>query len=91
MAPEALVKRSLKTDRRLIRTRISALKADLSQVEKHRELLRLGRDRGKVKTAAIVGYTNAGKSTLLNTLTERLSYLRTSFLLLLILPQGHLP
>ena len=61
--------KKLETDRRLIRTRISALKADLSQVEKHRELLRLGRDRGKVKTAAIVGYTNAGKSTLLNTLT----------------------
>ena len=61
--------KKLETDRRLIRTRISALKQDLAQVEKHRELLRTGRARGKVKTAAIVGYTNAGKSTLLNKLT----------------------
>ena len=38
-------------------------------MEKHRELLRTGRTRGKMKTVAIVGYTNAGKSTLLNTLT----------------------
>ncbi len=45
------------------------MKEELSQVEKHRELLRTGRTRGKMKTAAIVGYTNAGKSTLLNTLT----------------------
>lgn len=61
--------KKLETDRRLIRTRISALKQDLAQVEKHRELLRTGRARGKVKTASIVGYTNAGKSTLLNKLT----------------------
>ena len=54
---------------RLIRTRISALKQELSQVEKHRELIRSSRARGNMKTAAIVGYTNAGKSTLLNTLT----------------------
>lgn len=61
--------KKLETDRRLIRTRISALKADLTQVEKHRELIRTGRKKGNVKTAAIVGYTNAGKSTLLNALT----------------------
>ena len=61
--------KKLETDRRLIRTRISALKADLVQVERHREVLRSGRNRNKLKTAAIVGYTNAGKSTLLNTLT----------------------
>ena len=61
--------KKLETDRRLIRTRISALKEDLVQVEKHRELIRNGRKRGNVKTAAIVGYTNAGKSTLLNALT----------------------
>ena len=60
--------KKLETDRRLIRTRISALKQDLAQVEKHRELLRTGRARGKVKTAAIVGYTNAGKSTLMSVL-----------------------
>lgn len=61
--------KKLETDRRLIRTRISALKEELSQVEKHRELIRTSRSRGNMKTAAIVGYTNAGKSTLLNTLT----------------------
>ena len=61
--------KKLETDRRLIRNRISALKQELSQVEKHRELLRSRRAAGNLKTAAIVGYTNAGKSTLLNTLT----------------------
>ena len=61
--------KKLETDRRLIRTRISVLKQELSQVEKHRELIRSSRARGNMKTAAIVGYTNAGKSTLLNTLT----------------------
>ena len=61
--------KKLETDRRLIRTRISALKQELVQVEKHRELIRSGRARGNMKTAAIVGYTNAGKSTLLNKLT----------------------
>lgn len=61
--------KKLEMDRRLIRDRISALKEELTQVEKHRELIRTKRSRGNVKTAAIVGYTNAGKSTLLNTLT----------------------
>lgn len=61
--------KKLETDRRLIRTRISALKQKLLQVEKHRELIRSSRARGNMKTAAIVGYTNAGKSTLLNKLT----------------------
>ena len=61
--------KKLETNRRLIRTRISALKQELAQVEKHRELIRANRARGNMKTAAIVGYTNAGKSTLLNKLT----------------------
>ena len=52
--------KKLETDRRLIRTRISALKAELVQVEKHRELIRGSRSKGRLKTAAIVGYTNAG-------------------------------
>lgn len=61
--------KKLETDRRLIRSRISALKEELQQVEKHRELIRTRRAQGNIKTAAIVGYTNAGKSTLLNILT----------------------
>lgn len=62
--------KKLEMDRRLIRTRISALKRELEQVEKHRELIRSKRQKQSLKTAAIVGYTNAGKSTLLNTLTK---------------------
>lgn len=61
--------KKLESDRRLIRTRITALKEELAQVEKHRELIRSKRVRKNMKTAAIVGYTNAGKSTLLNALT----------------------
>ncbi len=61
--------KKLETDRRLIRTRISGLREELREVEKHRELIRTGRSRSHLKTAAIVGYTNAGKSTLLNALT----------------------
>ena len=61
--------KKLEMDRRLIRNRISTLKEELSQVEKHRSLIRAKRAGGNVKSAAIVGYTNAGKSTLLNTLT----------------------
>lgn len=61
--------KKLEMDRRLIRNRISALKEELAQVEKHRKLIRTRRAEGTTKTAAIVGYTNAGKSTLLNALT----------------------
>ena len=62
--------KKLEMDRRLIKVRISQLKRDLEQVKRHRELLREGRSRENIMTAAIVGYTNAGKSTLLNTLTN---------------------
>lgn len=62
--------KKLEIDRRLIKNRISQLKAELSQVQKHRDLTRSQRERNGVKVAAIVGYTNAGKSTLLNHLTD---------------------
>ncbi len=61
--------KKLEMDRRLIGERISALKKELEEVVRHREVTRAGRIRGGVQTAAIVGYTNAGKSTLLNALT----------------------
>ena len=62
--------KKLEMDRRLIKERISQLKKELEHVKKHRKLLREGRKKDRVMTAAIVGYTNAGKSTLLNTLTD---------------------
>lgn len=60
----------LETDRRHIRRRIENLKEQLSQVEQHRDQLRKRREKDGIITAAIVGYTNAGKSTLMNTLTD---------------------
>ena len=60
--------KKLEMDRRLIHSRIGQLKEQLEQ--KHRELIRSQRDKSQVKVAAIVGYTNAGKSTLLNTMTQ---------------------
>ncbi len=60
----------LESDRRHIRRRISALEEELRELEKHRELLRKRRKKDGVITAALVGYTNAGKSTLLNALTD---------------------
>lgn len=61
--------KKLEMDRRLIHARISQLKAELAQVQKHRELIRGKRKKDNLVVAAIVGYTNAGKSTLLNALT----------------------
>lgn len=62
--------KKLEMDRRLIKTRIAQLNRELEQVCKHRELIRNKRAKGPTKVVAIVGYTNAGKSTLLNTLTN---------------------
>lgn len=59
----------LEINRRKIRDRISRIKKELERVENHRELLRNSRKRKAFKLAAIVGYTNAGKSSLLNALT----------------------
>ena len=58
----------LETDRRIIRTRISKMKERVEGVRQQRETAARGRDRRLWPTVGIVGYTNAGKSTLLNTL-----------------------
>ncbi len=62
--------KKLESDRRLIKNRIAQLNRELKQVQKHREITRGQREKNRVKVAAIVGYTNAGKSTLLNRLTH---------------------
>ena len=61
--------KKLETDRRIIRDRISRLSKDLEEIKNHREVARQNRSRTAVPVAAIVGYTNAGKSTLLNYMT----------------------
>lgn len=61
--------KKLETDRRLIHQRIGQLKKELEDVKRHREVTRQQRGKDHALTAAIVGYTNAGKSTLLNRLT----------------------
>lgn len=60
----------LEIDRRRIKSRIAALEEELRVVEKNRATIRASRDRSGVTKCAIVGYTNAGKSTLLNRLTD---------------------
>ncbi len=60
----------LETDRRHIRRRISALSEDLKELEERRARHRERRKKDGVVTVALVGYTNAGKSTLMNTLTD---------------------
>ena len=61
--------KKLEMDRRLIKDRIAQLNRELADVKRHREVTRAKRSKNKAPVAAIVGYTNAGKSTLLNTLT----------------------
>lgn len=60
----------LEIDRRRIRTRITNLKRELEDLRKRRDMMRKKRERFSVLSGAIVGYTNAGKSTLLNALTN---------------------
>ncbi len=62
--------KKLETDRRYIKERIAELESSLRDIETHRELLRSGRDKKGVINVSLVGYTNAGKSTLLNKLTD---------------------
>ena len=61
--------KKLEIDRRLIKSRIAQLNRELEEVKRHREVARSRRSRQSTAVIAIVGYTNAGKSTLLNTLT----------------------
>ena len=61
--------KKLEMDRRLINSRIAQLNRELKDVKRHREVTREQRNRNRIPVAAIVGYTNAGKSTLLNSLT----------------------
>jgi len=60
----------IETDRRLVRRRILKLKKDLDDVRRHRSLYRAKRKESRIPIASLVGYTNAGKSTLLNRLTN---------------------
>lgn len=60
----------LESDRRHMKRRIVALEEELRELEKNRMTMRASRDRSQIPQIAIVGYTNAGKSTLLNTLTD---------------------
>lgn len=62
--------KKIETDRRLIRDRISKLSEDLKDMKEHRDVQRSKRAKTSTPVAAIVGYTNAGKSTLLNKLTD---------------------
>jgi len=61
--------KKLETDRRLIKDRIAQLKNELDEIKKNRDTLRSARGKANIPVVAIVGYTNAGKSTLLNCLT----------------------
>jgi len=60
----------LEIDRRRLKAKIAQLEEELSKVEKNRNTIRAARDRSGITKCAIVGYTNAGKSTLLNRLTD---------------------
>ena len=60
----------LETDRRHIRRRIELLEDDLKEIRRRRDLIRKRRKKDSILTAAVVGYTNVGKSTLLNALTD---------------------
>ena len=64
----------LETDRRLLSDRVKSLKDKLDKVQKQRSVQRRARSRGQVMSISIVGYTNAGKSTLFNTLTHAGAY-----------------
>lgn len=64
----------LETDRRLLGNRVKLLKSRLAQIEKQRRVRRRARERREVLSVSLVGYTNAGKSTLFNALTKAGAY-----------------
>jgi GTP-binding protein HflX len=64
----------LELDRRYIATKVKTLKGKLQQLQKQRSVQRRARERGEVLSVSIVGYTNAGKSTLFNALTKANAY-----------------
>ena len=63
--------KKIETDRRIIRDRISHLSAELKEIKSHRDIQRQNRENSSTSVAAIVGYTNAGKSTLLNAFIDK--------------------
>lgn len=66
--------KQLETDRRLLGKRVALLKSRLKTLERQRAVRRKGRSRGEVLSVSLVGYTNAGKSTLFNALTKAGAY-----------------
>lgn len=64
----------LEMDRRRIRRRISNLNKEIENIKKHRAVQRQARKKNRIPTIALVGYTNAGKSTLFNSLTQSLTF-----------------
>ena len=70
IGPRGPGEKKLEIDRRLINDRISVLRREVEELKNHRSLAREKRSRNPIPVVAIVGYTNAGKSTLLNTLTD---------------------
>ena len=62
--------RQIELDRRMLMQRVNQIKKELADVERTRHLQRQNRDRGETPTIALIGYTNAGKSTLFNAITE---------------------
>jgi len=86
----------LETDRRLLGARIRQLNARLEQVDARRSMNRRNRERAEIQTVALVGYTNAGKSTLFNALTDADVYVKDQLFATLDptvrrleLPDGH--
>jgi GTP-binding protein HflX len=62
--------KQIEIDRRILRRKLDSLHAELNEVKKHRKIQRKARERNQIPIFAIVGYTNVGKSTLLNALTQ---------------------